>query len=44
MIGIAFFEKKNQKMLEIHLYNASKSEEYKDQGIAWLEYLKPLKG
>ena len=44
MKGIAYFEKNSIVNAKNSFIQASNSEEYKDQGIAWLEYLEALKG
>ena len=44
MKGIAYFEKKSITNAKNSFIEASNSKEYKDQGIAWLEYLEALNG
>ena len=44
MKGIAYFEKKSITNAKNSFIEASNSKEYKDQGIAWLEYLEALSG
>ena len=44
MKGIAYFEKDLIKSAQNSFIEASNSKKYKDQGIAWLEYLEALSG
>ena len=44
MKGIAYFELKQIANAKNSFISASKSEKYKDSGIAWLEYLEALNG
>ncbi len=44
MKGIAYFEKDLIKSAQNSFIEASNSKKYKDQGIAWLEYLEALNG
>ena len=43
MLGIANFELDNAEMALNSFIKASKTEKYKDSGIAWIEYLQALK-
>jgi len=44
MLGIAHFELDDSKTALDSFVKASKSEKYKDSGIAWIEYLEALRG
>ena len=44
MQGIAYFELNKIQDAQESFTNASKSEKYADSGVAWLEYLRALKG